>query len=379
VIDDLAGDLGGVRLVFVDGVFAPGLSKLDALRPGLHCTTSASASGAGPGTRATPGPVLPAPDELARFDGFQALNRAAAADAAAIGVDPGVTIDDPVHVVHLATGRRAAALTHPRTVVTVGDGARLALVETFVGLAGGQTVTNASTTVIAGPGARVVHHRIQDEPAAAVHVGHTRVVQAAGSHVRSVSVMLGAAVGRHALDVDLRGEGATADLDGVYLPTRTQRHDNLVTVEHTASHGTSRQSFRGVVDDVARGSFGGHVIVPPGTVGTDAHQSNRNLVLTPTAQADTRPWLEILADDVACTHGATVGRLDDDALFYLRSRGIPRDEGRAMLVAAFVAEITDAIEPPALRRLVEAAVAARRGPSAPDPDPDLDPGLGETP
>jgi Fe-S cluster assembly protein SufD len=151
---------------------------------------------------------------------------------------------------------------------------------------------------------------------------------------------------------------ARADLDGLYLPRGDQRHDYVITVDHRASHCASTQRFTGIIDDHSRGSFSGHVLVRHGTTGTDAYQSNRNLVLAPTAQADTRPWLEILADDVRCTHGATVGRLDDDALLYLRSRGFPLEQSGAILVAAFAAEVIDGITPASLRNPVAATFAA---------------------
>jgi Fe-S cluster assembly protein SufD len=170
--------------------------------------------------------------------------------------------------------------------------------------------------------------------------------------------MIGGDIARHQTDVRL-GADARVDLDGLYLPSSRQRQDNVVTVDPVASRGTSTQHFKGVIDDHARGSFSGHVIVQGGTVGNDAKQTNRSLLLSPTAEADSRPWLEILADDVRCTHGATVGRLDDDALFYLRSRGISLTESRAMLVAAFVGEILDTIEPASLRTRL-ASTCARR-------------------
>ena len=177
--------------------------------------------------------------------------------------------------------------------------------------------------------------------------------------------MLGAEIARHAIDVTLSGPDARVDLDGLYRPAGHQRHDMSVCVDHAASQGTSTQHFRGVIDDHATGSFTGRIIVRPGTVVNDARQTNRNLVLSPTARADSRPWLEIFADDVRCAHGATVGRLDDDALFYLRSRGISGDESRRMLIDAFVHEIAGTIEPTSLREHVATIIdAATHGESA---------------
>jgi Fe-S cluster assembly protein SufD len=231
------------------------------------------------------------------------------------------------------------------------------LIESYVGI-GGPSITNASTRMIVAAHAEVSYHRIQAETLDTIHVGRTAIDQATGSHVRATSVMTGSRIARSSVIVRLAGSGARANLDGLYLPKDEQRHDTAITVDHLASRCTSTQQFKGIVDDHARGSFSGHVIVRPGTTATDASQSNHNLVLTPTAQADSRPWLEILADDVRCTHGAAVGRLDEEALFYMRSRGVSIAQARRMLVAAFAAAIVDEINPDSLREHVAAFVAA---------------------
>jgi Fe-S cluster assembly protein SufD len=332
----------------VNGVFAPGLSDQGARPAGLWAGRLVDI----PAGRASATRLLDADPPA---DGFHALNRAAGRDAIVILVDPATDLTDPVHVVHIATPSGAMGVSHPHTIIDAGDGTRLEVIETFCGLAG-TAVTNASTTIGIGRDAELWHRRVQVEPAGAAHVGHTRVDQSTGSHLRSTSLSLGADHARYALDVHLHGPSTRTDLDGLSLPTGEQRHDTSITIDHAAPDGTSTQRFRGVVADRARSSFSGHVTVRPGAAGTDASQSTRNLLLSPTAQADARPWLEIFADDVRCTHGATVGRLDDDALFYLRSRGIPVDVGRAMLVGAFVREITDTIAPASLRDHVTACI-----------------------
>lgn len=350
VVGDLAGDHGGSRLVFVNGVFDPRASDAGVAVDGLWL-------GNRDGMRARPPSARTAEDQPA--DGFHALNWAAGRDVAAVIVEAHAQLDAPVHVVHIAAPGEDTTANHPRTVVLVGPGSRIHLIESYVGLPG-SSITNASTRIVAGAGSTVTHHRIQDEAAAATHVGRTAIDQASGSAVRATSVMTGGRIARSAIDIRFTGTDARADIDGLYLPRGDQLLDNVITVDHRASQCTSTQRFTGIIDDHGRGSFSGHVLVRHGTTGSDAHQSNRNLVLTPTAQADTRPWLEILADDVRCTHGATVGRLDDEALFYLRSRGIPLEQGRAMLVAAFAAEVIDAITPVSLRDRVAASFTARR-------------------
>jgi Fe-S cluster assembly protein SufD len=340
-IDELAGHHDGPRLVFVNGVVAADLCDLDSLPPGVSL-------GAGPDDPANEDPA----------DGFAAINELAATVAATVRVEAGVRVDVPVHIVHVSAPGDAVTAVHPRTSVRIGRGSVVEIVETYTGLAGA-AVTNASTGIVVDESSRLTYHRLQAEADDAVHVGATRIDQAAGSEVLVTSVMTGASAARSAVDVRLAGPGAHVDLRGLYLPTGVQRHDDVVRVEHAAPHCRSTQLFKGVVDDHGRGSFTGHVVVRHGAIGTSADQTNRNLVLRPTAQADTRPWLEILADDVRCAHGATVGRLDDDALFYLRSRGIPLAASRALLIEAFVGEVVDGVTTASVRERVAAMVRSR--------------------
>jgi Fe-S cluster assembly protein SufD len=343
----VAGDHGGPRLVFVNGDFAPALSDLGELPSGVW---AGGAEGLRP--RRPPG-MTPTEDEPS--DGFHALNWAAGRDVAAVLVDPDVALDTPIHIVHVAAPTGDEVLAHPRTVVRVGVGSRVQVIESHCALGDG-AITNASTRVVAAEGAAIGHHQLIEGEGRHIHVGRVALEQAADSTVQATSLVLGGQIVRSATDVRLGGERAHVELTGLFRPTGDERHDIVVTVDHAADGGTSSQRFKGIADDRARGSFSGHVVVRPGTVGNDARQSNPNLVLRPTAQIDTRPWLEIFADDVRCTHGATVGRLDDEALFYLRSRGIPEDQARSMLVAGFAAEIVDGISPPSLRDHVVAAV-----------------------
>lgn len=347
-VDALAGDLGGPRLVFVNGALVVEASDLEPPVPGLWL-------GGAAGLRPRPRPGAGRRDEP--VDGFHALNWAAGHDVAAVLAEPGTLVEVPIHVVHLVAPADRTTVAHPRTVVRAGPGSRLHVVEVHavLGDLGAQAIANASTRVLVGEEATVALDRLVDAPGA-LHIGRTGVDQAARSSFAATCLLAAGEIVRSAIDVRLTGERATTEVRGLHRPTGHERHDHVVTVDHAASHGTSRQHVRGLVDDHGRGSFSGHVIVRPGTVGTDADQANPNLVLAPTAQADTRPWLEIFADDVRCSHGATVGRLDDEALFYLRSRGIPDGQARAMLVAAFAAEIVEAIEPSELRERARAAL-----------------------
>lgn len=360
-IDRLAGSHGPNRLVLVNGVHVPALSDLDGHADGMWI---GQLSDLPSGTAST---AEPAGGGFA--DGFQALNRAAGGDPSVVVIDAGLREDGegaapaPIHIVHVALPGDEPQISNPRTLIEVGVRSHLRLIDTFTALPG-STLTNSCTTIRLGREAFLEHRSVQAEAAGATHIGHTQVSQSGGSRYESSSVVLGADIARHAIDVTLHEPDAHVALTGLYRTAGHQSHDTVVRIDHAASRGTSTQDFRGVVDDRARGSFSGRIIVRPDTVANDAQQMNRNLVLQPTAQADTRPWLEIFAADVRCTHGATVGRLDDDALFYLCSRGIPLGESRAMLINAFIDGVTDAIAPAALRdhiaRLLDDASQDRR-------------------
>lgn len=354
-IDELAGDHGATRLVFVNGHFDPGTSRIERSSRDLVCRpwswlVAGRFCGFASVERAMRDQALARTPS--RFDGYQALNLLHGVDGAVVWAGPQSRSREPVHIVHVLLPGATPAISHPRTFVRAESGSQLDVVESYIaGVDDGPCVglVDAATTISMASGSVVRYHRVQAEGAGACHVGHTSVVQARDANLRARMVQLGSDVGRSALDVVLAGDGANADIAGLYLPSGTQHHDNVVTVEHAASHTTSRELFKGVVDDAARGCFTGHVLVQPGTAAVDAAQANRSLLLSRTAQSDTRPWLEILADDVRCTHGAAVGRLDDDSLFYLRARGIPEAGARAMLVGAFAGEVLDAVEIPTLR------------------------------
>lgn len=349
-LDLIVGRHGSPRLVFVDGRHAPELS--DADRPaGLWVGPLADA----PDPRGVASWSVPGPDGPEPSDGFSVLNAAAEHDTAVVLVSPDTAVESPIHLVHL---RRAGddLATHPATVIDVGPGASCRVVESYVSIQGG--ISNAATQIRIGADARLAHVRLQAEAADTIHVGNTEIYQQEGSTLESTSLSLGAHIARNALTVRFAGPGATADLNGLSLLGNTQRHDTVITVDHAVPNCTSTQRFHVVVDDHGHSSFSGHVIVQHGADGTDASQSNRNLLLSRTTQADTRPWLEIFADDVRCNHGATVGRLDDDALFYLRSRGVPAAKAAAMLVVAFATEIIEGLAPASLHEVLDSAIAA---------------------
>ena len=331
LIDAMVG-AAGPRLVFVNGMHAADLSDCQQLPAGVRCDVSDTRSGGWP-------------------------------PMATLTVDDGVRFEEPIRVVHVAVPDADGAkhlLSRVSTIIELGADARLAVVETFGGLGGSlaATLTDASTTIRLGDRAELAHYRIQIEAPTATHLGRTHIDQGADSELRLTMVTLGADIARNAVEVHLDEPGARADLVGIAVASGHQRHDTVITIDHAASRCTSNQRFHGVVDDHGRGAFSGEIVVRAGTTGSDAHQTSRNLVLDTNAEADSRPWLRILADDVRCTHGATVGRLDDDALHYLHSRGIPLLAARTMLIDAFLRDLTDSIAHEAVRAHVAALVAS---------------------
>jgi Fe-S cluster assembly protein SufD len=381
LVDALASDTRGTRIVFVNGAYEARLSNNDALPDGVWCGLTDPHHG-----------IDDTGLELRQnttVDGFLARNLASGTRGIVVVVDDDVEVVGPVHIIHISVPMstdnvatpdprhstpadhrgdghegHVTVASHPRSIIDVGDNSHIALIETFCGLHGA-AVTNTASTIRVGRGAKVEHCRVQTESIATTHIGHTRIEQEAGSRFQMISVTIGSDIARNAVLVHLNGPGATTTLAGVNVTTGRQRHDTVVTVDHGAPGCTSTQRFTGVVDDHGRCSFSGEILVRPGMDATDAQQFNRNLILGPNAEADTRPWLQILADDVRCNHGATVGRLDDDALFYLRSRGIPLEMARSMLVDAFIRDITDAIPEESLRQHILALIGTTTDGEAP--------------
>jgi Fe-S cluster assembly protein SufD len=354
-IDALAADLGGTRLVFLNGHFAPELSSFTKLPEGATVTSLASVL-AEEAERLEP---LFSPPSGQHYHAFTALNAALAEDGAFVHLPADTTVDEPIQLVFFSDTGGSPLVSSPRSVVLVGPGSRVAIVETYAGIPGDVYCTNAVTEVVLEEGAQVEHYKVQDEPETAFHLALVDVRQGRGSGFSSHSVALGSSIARHEVRVGLEAEGAEVNLNGLYMPGGDQHHDNPIMIEHVAPRCTSRLLYKGVLDERGQGVFNGRVIVRPGAFGTDASQTNKNLLLSDRAEVDTRPRLEILADDVKCTHGAAVGRLDEDAVFYLRSRGIPHEAARGLLTYAFVNEMVELLRLEPLRARVEQLVANR--------------------
>jgi len=243
--------------------------------------------------------------------------------------------------------------------VLVGEHARVAIAETYVAPQGPSYFTNAVSEIVVGENSEVAHWRVQCDGDQAHHVGGVHVHQARSSRFLSLNASLGALLTRNDVSAVLEGEGAECTLDGLYVAGDRQHVDNHTTIDHALPHSVSHELYKGILAGSARAVFNGRIIVRKGSQKTDAKQSNRNLLLSGDAVIHTRPQLEIHADDVKCTHGATIGHLDEDALFYLRSRGIGLAEARGVLIHAFAAGALSRLSLRSLRERVEAEAAAR--------------------
>ncbi|MGH9471704.1 MAG: Fe-S cluster assembly protein SufD, partial [Terriglobales bacterium] len=289
---------------------------------------------------------------------FVQLNTAFLADGAYVAIAPGTVLERPVSILHITTGSAAhRGISHPRTLIVAGRESQAAVVETCAGFEGDVYFANAVTMAEVGENASLEYVRLEQESRAAFHISKLRARQRRDSRFRGHSIALGGALVRNNVHVILDGEGAECTLNGLYALDGTQHVDNATVLDHAQPLGTSREYYKGVLDGKAVGVFNGRIIVRPGAQHTDAIQSNKNLLLSESAATvNAQPQLEIYADDVRCTHGATVGQLDAQALFYLRSRGLGLEESRKLLIYAFAADVLGRVQAPGMREALEELV-----------------------
>ncbi len=335
------------RLVFVNGIYAPHLSTIDRLPPGLFVGHLAE---------------LPPEygEQVCHYLGcqpgaeevFTALNSAGFVDAAMIWVPQNLVVDQPIHLLFIATAVEVPTISQPRCLVVAERGSALTLVEAYAAAGAGVYLTNAVTEVWAQENAQINHTRIQQESKDAFHVGKTAIAQARDSRYTCNAISLGAKLSRHNLNITQMGEQAETILNGLTLISGSQLADTHSAIACTQPHGSSRQLHKCIVSDRAHAVFNGKVFVPKAAQQTDAGQLNRNLLLSPKARVDTKPQLEIVADDVKCTHGATVSQLDAEEVFYLQSRGLDRASARNLLIQAFATEVIEQIPVPSLRKML---------------------------
>jgi Fe-S cluster assembly protein SufD len=344
-------------VVFVNGRFAPSLSTLGALPAGIRVLDMATASAEQPELLARVlGTAAPADR-----DGFTALNAAFAGEGTFIHVAKEMVIEHPIHLLHVMDEAGAGVMSHPRHVMVVERHAKASVVESYVSLADVPYFTNAVVEAFVEDGATLTVVRIQREARRAHHVGTVEARQGRDSHFITFTFQTGAALSRSNVYTVLGGEGCGCTINGLYMLDGEQHGDHQTRVEHVQENCFSREAYKGLIDDAAHGVFNGKVYVHPEAQKTDGKQTNHTLLLSEQAQIDTKPQLEIFADDVKAAHGATVGQIDGDELFYLASRGLPIAQARKLLTYAFAAEVIDRIPVRSLVARLAAQVMTRSG------------------
>lgn len=351
----LFGDGIAARLVFVNGRFSGDLSQMGDLPAGLTVLPLAEAMG----RRAKELEPYLARQVNLGSNAFAALNTALFADGAYVRVARGAVIDRPVHVVHVATGAAEATVQHARNLFVAEESSQSQIVESYVAVGNGKYFTNGVTEIVAGANAQVEHYKVQRESEQAFHMATMRTQQDRDSRVTSLSLSMGGGLVRNNIHAMLDGIGAEATLNGLFITHGTQHVDNHLRVEHAKPNCTSWEFYKGLLDGQSRGVFTGRIFVHQIAQKTDAKQSNDNLLLSKAAHVHTKPQLEIFADDVRCTHGATIGQVDEEAMFYLRSRGFPAEAARSLLVYAFAGESLGQIAIEPLRNQVQKTILQR--------------------
>jgi len=338
--DFVFGGTDCCNLVFVNGFHSADLSTPGALPKGARAGSLAAA------LQSEPQKIEP---YLARHADFQesaftALNTAFMLDGGFIWLPPETTLQKIIHLIFISTAAGRGTVSYPRNLIVAGSGSRANVVESYIGPGGGVYFTNAVTEIIAHEGAAVAHYRLQRESDSAYHVSSLHVQQEENSEVSCHSVSMGGLLTRNNVTAVLNGAGGELTLNGLYVTRGRQHVDNHTAIVHAKPHCNSRELYKGILDDQSSGVFTGRIAVRPDAQKTNAKQTNKNLLLSQSALVNSTPQLEIFADDVKCTHGATIGRLDEDSLFYLRSRGIGEEAARALLTYAFAGDILSAMK-----------------------------------
>ncbi len=351
-VDDEAAN-NALRVVLVNGHYSAGLSKASTRPDGLTISNLATLMDENP-HRFHRRFLL---DGFHPAHGFTALADAFSGHGVVIDIEPGADIKQPIYLLSYSTG--TGLVLHPRVIINAGINSRAVVIEHYAGHEDSANFNNSVTQIQLSGGAALEHYRVQDESRKSFHIGGVYVRQCHDSRFVSHNIALGAALARTDLQTQLLETGAEIIMNGLYVLDGRQHIDNHTRVEHIATHTRSEQDYRGVINDRARAVFNGKVKVHQDAQKTDARQSNRNLLLSGQAEIDTKPELEIYADDIKCSHGATVGQLDEDALFYLLSRGIDRDTAKGLLIFAFAADVIARIGIDAVRQRLEQVVIGR--------------------
>ncbi|MDH3234604.1 MAG: Fe-S cluster assembly protein SufD [Alphaproteobacteria bacterium] len=345
------------RLVFVNGHLRPDLCAICMPPDGATITSLGKALESIPA-------LVEAHLGVARGDEdapFTALNDAFLTDGLFLHLKPGVDLGSVIEVIHVSVGQSGPVFQHPRNLIVAEAGSHATVLEHYIGFGQSPTLANAATEVVIGEGAGVRHCKVQAEAPEAFHIAMLDAHLAKNAAFDSFYFASGAKLSRNEIRVTLDGEGADCRLFGAYMMKDRQHADHTTFIDHAKPHTTSREVYKGVLDDKARAVFQGLILVRPDAQKIEGHQLNRTLLLSDGAEIDAKPELKIFADDVKCSHGATAGELDEEALFYLRARGIPEDEARGLLVEAFLREVIDGIAMAGLREPLSDRVARWMG------------------
>jgi Fe-S cluster assembly protein SufD len=337
------------RLVFVDGQFARELSALGNAHKGI--TVSSLKEQIASGSATLEGHLGRYLDQ--KRDPFCALNTAFAEDGAFVHVARGAALEAPIHFLFVSTASGTPTMSYPRNLFVFEAESQATVVEEYVSLGSSVAFCNSATELVAGDNATISHFMIEREDQRALNFSTLRIQQGRSANVSSHSLLLGGGLVRNNVHPVLAGEGGECLINGLFVGTGHQHLDNYMHVEHASPHCSSRQFYNGILDEHAHGVFHGRIVVHKDAQKTDAKQTNRNLLLSDDAQIDTKPQLEIYADDVKCTHGATIGQIEENALFYLRSRGIDEVSARQLLLQAFASECLERMKPGPAQDYVE--------------------------
>ena len=344
--------LPGSRLVFINGQYSAGLSVIGTLPAGIRVSNLAAALAGDPEfVKAQLGASA-----LTANNPFTALNQAFFLDGGFIHVPAGLAVPEPIQLIHVCTAEKSGDTIQPRNLIVAERDSKVTIIESYLSMGNTAYFTNAVTELVAGENATVEFVKYQAEAPEACHIGMIGAHLGRASNVRIHSFALGGRLSRTNIRTNLAGEGLECILNGLYLTRGEQLADHHMVVEHAQPHCASHEYFNGILDGKSKGVFHGRILVREIAQKTDAKQTNKNLLLSDDATADTKPQLEIYADDVKCTHGATIGQLNDESIFYLRSRGIGTDTARRMLIHAFAGEIIERVQCDAAREELDKVV-----------------------
>ncbi|MBN1408614.1 MAG: Fe-S cluster assembly protein SufD [Calditrichaceae bacterium] len=355
IIQLMFKDWAGPLLVFINGNYAEHLSDINTAQAGLTIDTMLSL------LKKDQKSLLDTFTEFKTYNEnvFSALNTAFIKDGSIIKLEKNVIADKPIHLLYISTKQEKPQLINPRNLIYLSDNSQAVIIESHVNLTDGQYFNNPVTEIRIAENARCNHIRIQDESSEAFHIGSIFVDQKQNSHYFSTSLMFGGKIARNNIYTNLDGEGIETILNGLYMGHDDQLIDNHTFINHAKPHCESHELYQGILTDNAKGVFSGKIMVRPDAQKTDAKQSNNCLLLSNEARINSKPQLEIYADDVRCTHGATVGQLNQDAIFYLRSRGITWQRAKNILTYAFAEQVVEGIGIDSVRDYVNDIILSR--------------------